>query len=383
MKKMNFQPGASLPIATIIDYITDVRRGGLDLQPEYQRDYIWNTDFKDKLIFSIFKKYPIGSVIIRNLDKQNVKGARQEVVDGQQRLTTIADFYNKEFAISAKMSSEIIKEIEEDFRTSDSKICQKIYKKYLEGKKFKLPYDALPERAQRNFANYPVAIISISDATDEEVSEYFRYVQNQERLRAGEIINSFPESILSQYLDKINEKEGILRIINFPDNRKEFDKIFYSIIGLLEQKINFGVTDNVIRDYVSSVAGKLNENVKKEIDNIIKNLNAISKLENLEIATNKRSLKFMLLLMSKNYINEDNLEDSLKKLDKINVRLSAFNSAKKNIIADTFPDIDENIIEKYRGVALLSKGAHSYENVFKEIEILNQLLLDYENVFHD
>ena len=36
MRKINFQPG-SLPILTLMNDVKEARRGGLDLQPEYQR----------------------------------------------------------------------------------------------------------------------------------------------------------------------------------------------------------------------------------------------------------------------------------------------------------------------------------------------------------
>ena len=91
MSKMNFTP-AALPVQTIMNMIKNVSRNGLDLQPLYQRGYVWSEDFKYKLIYSIIKMYPIGSVSIRNLEEPNEKKAKSEVVDGQQRLTTIYNF---------------------------------------------------------------------------------------------------------------------------------------------------------------------------------------------------------------------------------------------------------------------------------------------------
>ena len=78
---------------------------------------------------------------------------------------------------------------------------QHILKKYQQGKKFKLNYSNIPESLKRIIDAFPLAVTSISDATDEQVAEYFRFVQNQERLRAGEIIKSFPESILEFTID--------------------------------------------------------------------------------------------------------------------------------------------------------------------------------------
>ena len=94
-RRINFNP-APMPLATIMGNIKNVNRGGLDLQPEYQRDFVWNQDFKEKLIYSLIKRYPIGNISIRNLEEVNDKNARSEVVYGQQRLTTIqsiSDFY--------------------------------------------------------------------------------------------------------------------------------------------------------------------------------------------------------------------------------------------------------------------------------------------------
>ena len=79
----------SRPIQTILNQIRNInKRDGIDLQPNYQRGYIWSSDFKDKLLYSIIKSYPIGNVSLRVRTEKNEKGAMQEVVDGQQRLTT-------------------------------------------------------------------------------------------------------------------------------------------------------------------------------------------------------------------------------------------------------------------------------------------------------
>ena len=83
----------SRPIQTIINQIKNVnKRDGIDLQPSYQRGYIWGPEFQDKLLYSIIKGYPIGNISLRVRTDKNAKGAMQEVVDGQQRLTTIYNF---------------------------------------------------------------------------------------------------------------------------------------------------------------------------------------------------------------------------------------------------------------------------------------------------
>lgn len=372
MKKINFQPG-SLPILTLMNDIAEVRRGGLDLQPEYQRNFVWNNEFKDKLLLSLAKRYPIGNITLRRMDNYNAKGARQEVVDGQQRLTSIYNFINNEYEIGYQTSKEILDETKELFATDNSKEVKKVLKKYEQGKKFNLNYSNIPDSLKRMIDAFPLSVTSISDATDEQVAEYFRFVQNQERLRAGEIIKSFPKSILEKYLSMINDKEKLLIVLNFPDSRLEFDKIFYSIIGLLDKKINFGVTDNVIKNYVSTKTEELSGDTLTYVNNIIDGLNKISLLQDQPICTNKRYIKFLLLMLAFKYIDLNNLEGALYKLNIINGKLSSFNSAKKDIVSDTFID-EEELIEDYRSLALISKGAHPFERVKECMQTIKRII---------
>jgi len=88
---MQFTPAVKT-LAGLINEIKNVNRFGLDLQPKYQREYIWKDDFKDKLIYSIVRGYPIGNISIGVLNVPNEKKAMSEVVDGQQRLTSIYNF---------------------------------------------------------------------------------------------------------------------------------------------------------------------------------------------------------------------------------------------------------------------------------------------------
>ena len=68
--------------------------GKLVIQPEYQRNYIYNDGKKDvAVIDSLLKGYPLGLIYY------NVAGDRLEVLDGQQRITSIGRFVSGKFAI--------------------------------------------------------------------------------------------------------------------------------------------------------------------------------------------------------------------------------------------------------------------------------------------
>ncbi|MCL1865371.1 MAG: DUF262 domain-containing protein [Spirochaetes bacterium] len=69
--------------------------GKLTIQPEYQRNYIYADGKKDvAVIDSLLKGYPLGLIYFNNVDKNNF-----EVLDGQQRITSIGRFTTGKFAI--------------------------------------------------------------------------------------------------------------------------------------------------------------------------------------------------------------------------------------------------------------------------------------------
>lgn len=70
--------------------------GKLVIQPEYQRNYIYNDGKKDvAVIDSLLKGYPLGLIYF------NVVGDTFEVLDGQQRITSIGRFVTGKFAIKS------------------------------------------------------------------------------------------------------------------------------------------------------------------------------------------------------------------------------------------------------------------------------------------
>lgn len=374
--KINFNP-STLPLSTTINQIKNKDRNGLDLQPDYQRGFIWTSDFKDKLIFSVSKNYPIGNVIIRNLEKPKANNAKSEVVDGQQRLTTLYQFMNNEYSVSKDVSRKIILENLDYFKEErENKKVYKVLKRYNENKTINLKFEDFPERLVEDFRNYPLSITAISNATTDQVSEYFRFVQNQERLKAGEIIKSIPESELRIFYNKILNKNNFFENISFDNNRKEFDKIFYSIIGVFERKINLGSTDKIIMNYVQKHDSNLSDEASIYTENMINAINCISKisLEN-PLKFNKRTLKLFLLVSGFNFIDFSiNTVNLLKTIEKIDNKLSAFNSAKKDSIKEAMIGYNENEIENYRLIALLVKGSHAYNRVYQRVELFSKIV---------
>jgi hypothetical protein len=76
-------------------------RGQLALQPKFQREYVWATkpELPSRLIESILLEIPIPPIYFGK-----VAEGRLEVIDGQQRLTTLVKFVSNEFALQKLQS---------------------------------------------------------------------------------------------------------------------------------------------------------------------------------------------------------------------------------------------------------------------------------------
>ncbi|MCH8877947.1 MAG: DUF262 domain-containing protein [Chloroflexi bacterium] len=78
--------------------------GKLTIQPEYQRNYIYASDGGKKemaVIESILKGYPIGLIYFNKISENNL-----EVLDGQQRITSVGRFVTNKFAIKDENDME-------------------------------------------------------------------------------------------------------------------------------------------------------------------------------------------------------------------------------------------------------------------------------------
>jgi uncharacterized protein with ParB-like and HNH nuclease domain len=78
--------------------------GRLTIQPEYQRNYIYADGKKDvAVIESILKGYPIGLIYFYKESDDKL-----EILDGQQRITSIGRFVSDKFAVKDENGNEQI-----------------------------------------------------------------------------------------------------------------------------------------------------------------------------------------------------------------------------------------------------------------------------------
>ncbi|MDA3039957.1 MAG: DUF262 domain-containing protein [Actinomycetota bacterium] len=92
--------------------------GKLVIQPEFQRHYIYNDGKKDvAVIDSLLKGYPLGLIYF------NINGSKLEVLDGQQRITSVGRFITGKFAIKVngkeQTFSSLPKDIQDNLHSSE------------------------------------------------------------------------------------------------------------------------------------------------------------------------------------------------------------------------------------------------------------------------
>lgn len=95
--KADDRPVSSQPYDWNASTLRDkLERGQLDLQPAYQREYIWKLrpELPSRLIESLLLEIPIPPIYLGK-----ITGGRLEVIDGQQRLTTIINFISNKFQL--------------------------------------------------------------------------------------------------------------------------------------------------------------------------------------------------------------------------------------------------------------------------------------------
>lgn len=91
--------------------------GILTIQPEYQRNYIYADGKKDKAVIdTLVKGCPVGLLYFNVLDETADGKPRMEVLDGQQRITSIGRFVTGKFAITIDGMERTYSSLPQDVR---------------------------------------------------------------------------------------------------------------------------------------------------------------------------------------------------------------------------------------------------------------------------
>ncbi|MFA4966560.1 MAG: DUF262 domain-containing protein, partial [Thermoleophilia bacterium] len=139
--------------------------------PDWQREEVWGAEKKRRLIDSILRGWKLPKFYFL---KTSETPDEFDVVDGQQRLSSIWEFMDGDLALSEESVARFGGE----------------------------RYGSLPEAIVDAFDDYEIEYDEITDASDEEVKEFFQRLQEGLPLTSSEKLNSV-DSKLRDYCRKI------------------------------------------------------------------------------------------------------------------------------------------------------------------------------------
>jgi hypothetical protein len=182
------------------------------VRPPYQRKNVWSYSKKQALLDSLFRKYYIPRIVMREVEV-GLQTVKKEVVDGQQRIVTVQDFFDDKISLPNSL--------------------QNFSKKFeLAGKKF----SELSEDLQTYFSQLGYdadLIIGIRDPKEPEhqkiATEIFQRLQEGEPLnymeKAHARLSSIARNFVTKHADEITfDFEKYEPVDNNPD-RHDFFKI--------------------------------------------------------------------------------------------------------------------------------------------------------------
>ncbi|MDF2050239.1 DUF262 domain-containing protein [Arthrobacter sp. Cr_A7] len=220
---------SELELESIVRRIID---GELDLQPDFQRGEIWDNRRRQRLIDSILRKWYVPAIhIVRKDDGTEV------VLDGQQRLAAVRDFFTDKFSIDGTIDPH------------DAAI------QHLHGKKF----SQLPDQDRRALRRFALPIVTLKEFEPQEPNELFFRLNQSYNLTPPEKRNALHGRARDQVKDLVVlfADEGLLRheAIGFSNGRLAYDDIIARTCVAVErrdlgQHINNGVVEEFYRSEV-------------------------------------------------------------------------------------------------------------------------------------
>ena len=157
------------------------------VRPPYQRKSVWDVSKQQRLLDSLFRRYYIPKIVIREV-RINDEETKKEIIDGQQRIITVKNFFNNELKLPNTLAD---------------------LKKGIEGK----IYEDLPDEIKEFVDKELIFMVDIvkgidnpKDPKDQELAaEIFWRLQQGESLNYMEIGHSRLSSLTRNFIVKYSD----------------------------------------------------------------------------------------------------------------------------------------------------------------------------------
>lgn len=198
--------------------------------PEWQREEVWSNKKKQQLIDSILRGWKLPKFyFLKSSDERD----EFEVVDGQQRLTTIFEFFGNELPLSKKSAKEFGGEY----------------------------YRDLPEAYSDYFDDFEIDYDQIEESDDREIKEFFQRLQEGLPLTGSEKLNSV-HSKLRDFAKSLSKHRFFREKVVVRDTRYAHFDIATKVAAIEIEGIDVGLRYEDLRQvYESQSSFSPNSNV--------------------------------------------------------------------------------------------------------------------------
>lgn len=284
--KMQIKPSVTNP--TIADIYQALEAGKLVLAPDFQRKFVWTSDHQENFIDTILQGYPFPEIYVcqGKIDTKKLP-TTQQVIDGQQRLTTI--------------------------------------KKYIEGEQEKplktvQKFTELTEEEREAFLSYQIVVRDIGKVSDDTIKEIFKRINcTKFKLEDIEIHNAVYDGQFIQTAKDILENIDLSEFGVFNDS--EFTRMadlhfILLIMSTLENKGYFP-RDKEVETYIA----KFNDEYPRKNHTLALIIKTFAVIKDLNLPVDsiwfRKSNFFTLVIeIAKHYANiPQNFSERLTKLE--------------------------------------------------------------------
>ncbi len=233
---------------SVRDLVASIREGDIDLDPDYQRNYLWDNKKASLLIESILLNIPIPVIYVAENDQ-----SQWNVIDGLQRLYSLFRFYNNDFKLT---KLEVLSE--------------------LNG----LTYFNLPPKAQRMLSNgmFRVVVLLAESHPEIKYDVFMRLNTGAIKLNEQELRNCLYRGSLNNFIKLARENEKFLKCLKLAKPHKRFvdAEIILRFLALHEavdipnRTIHYpGRMKNFLNDFMEKHQNASDQKIS-EFDSIIK-----------------------------------------------------------------------------------------------------------------
>lgn len=210
--------------------------------PEYQREFVWDDVRQSRFIESLMIGLPIPYIFLAETDK-----GRYEIVDGSQRIRTLAAFLNDEFKIKGLEKIEDLNN---------------------------LVFSNLDISRQRKFKNISLKMIVLSErTTDETKNDIFERInRGSDLLKDMEYRKGIYTGKFNDYLYKLSQNPLYVKltpIAKWLEKRQEREELLLRFFAFSEWYPSFSDSKGIAKqldDYMKEKNVIFDENIEKEMN---------------------------------------------------------------------------------------------------------------------